>query len=41
MRVMKERFLLLQAKCRVRLKWDYQLFVIQEAGLDAFSPLCA
>lgn len=37
LRALKERFSLLQAKCRARLNRDYQLVVIQEAGLDAFS----
>lgn len=37
MRALKERFSLLQAKCRTRMKRDYRLVVIQEAGLDAFS----
>jgi transposase len=37
MSALKERFSLLQAKCRNRMKQDYRLVVIQEAGLDAFS----
>ena len=37
MGALKERFSLLQAKCRARLNRDYQLVVIHEAGLDAFS----
>lgn len=37
MRALKERFSMLQSKCRARLKRDYRLVVIQEAGLDAFS----
>lgn len=37
MRALKERFSLLQAKCRSQMKRDYRLVVIQEAGLDAFS----
>lgn len=37
MSALKERFSLLQAKCRARLKRVYRLVVIQEAGLDAFS----
>lgn len=37
LKALSERFSMLQAKCRARLKRDYELVVIQEAGLDAFS----
>lgn len=37
LKALRGRFLLLQAKCRAGLNRDYQLVVIQEAGLDAFS----
>lgn len=37
MKALKERLSLLQAKCRARMKQEYRLVVIQEAGLDSFS----